>query len=106
MHLTQEKVHVILDHVESRSRRWQAGDPVHPYHPAAARREGQRVDETQRAAVRCLGAPTSLRLSDKCDVFCHVDVLADPGRKAPHERAGLASGSPEAASERSVVARP
>ena len=39
-------------------------------------------------------------------VFGHVDVLADPERQAPHERAGLASGSPEAASERSVMARP
>ena len=40
MHLTRKNVHVILDHVESRSRRRHAGDPVHSYHPAAARREG------------------------------------------------------------------
>ena len=94
MHLTREKVHVILNHVESSSRRLQAGDPVHPHHPAAARLEGQRVDGTPRAAVRGLGALTSLTSTY---VFCHVDVLADPERKAPHERPGT---------ERSVMALP
>ena len=59
MHFTREKVQVILDHVESRSRRRQAGDPVQPCHPAVACREGQRVDETPRAAVYGLGALTS-----------------------------------------------
>ena len=63
------------------------------------------MDETPRAAVRGLSALTRPSLTS-AHVFGHVDVLADPGRKAPHERAGLASGSPEAASERSVVARP
>ena len=101
MHLTLEKVRVILDHVESRSRRRQSGDPVHPYHFAAARREGQRVNETPRTAVRCLVALTSLT---SAYVFCHVDVLADSERKAQHERPGL--GSPEVATERSVMALP
>ena len=103
MHLTLEKVHVILDHVESSSRhgRRQASDPVHPCHPAVSRREGQRVDETPRAAVRGLSALTSLT---GAYVFGQVDVLADPERKAPHERPGL--GSPEVATERSVIALP
>ena len=85
MHLTREKVDVILDNVESRSRRRQACDPVHPYHPAAVRREGQRVDETPRAAVRCLGALTSLT---SAYVLGHVNVLADPERQGRNHFAG------------------
>ena len=62
-------------------------------------REGQRVDETPRAAVRCLGVLTSLT---SAYIFGHVDVLADPERKALHERPGL--GFPKVATERSVMA--
>ena len=79
MHLTREKVHVILDHVESRSRRRQATPIIPPRRIGTLIREGQRVDESPRAAMRGLGALTSLT---SAYVFGHVDVLADPERKA------------------------
>ena len=59
-----------------------------------------------RAAVCGLDALTPLTSLTSVYVFGHVDVLANPELKAlaPHERPGF--GSPEVASEWSVMALP
>ena len=64
------------------------------------------MDETPRAAVRGLGALTSLTSAYvlNCVVFGHVDVLADPECKAQYERPGR--GSHKVAPARSVMALP
>jgi hypothetical protein len=99
VHLPGEMVHVDLHLVEARCCHGVPHKPVHPNHPAPARRERKGVQQASWADVLRLGVLTDLT---RANVNLHVARLPWPVREPADQRRCLVP--PEMAAQRIVVA--
>ena len=99
MDLAREVVNMHLHLVETRRRHRQAHQPVDPNHAAAARREGQRVEQTARAHVVRFGALADLARPDVGD---NIACLTRPEGEPADEGSRLVTT--EMPAQRRVVA--
>ena len=73
---------MVLNHVEAGRCRRQAGDPVHPNHSPALRREREGMEQAPRAAMVSLHSLAGLA---GVNILGDIDILSNPESEAAHQ---------------------